>query len=106
MNRTLALSAAALALMSSLAAQAAPRHDLLGDAASLAEATRTVTIQPGTRYVNVTHGEVVKFVEGDQAFAVRFDGTVDDFKLNALAPAGALDHRVTAYVAPNPAADH
>ena len=105
MNK-LALSGAALVLLSSVAAQAATRHDLLGDADSVADATRTIVIQPGTRFVNVTHGEVVKFVDNDQTFAVRFDGTVNAFRLNALAPDGALDHPVTAYVAPNPAADY
>lgn len=105
MNK-LALSGAALALLSAAAVQAAPARDLLGSADDVSDATRTVVIQPGTRFVNVTHGEVVKFVDEGQAFAVRFDGTVNAFKLNALAPAGSLDHPVTAYVAPNPAADY
>lgn len=106
MNK-LALSGAALALLSAAAVQAAPLHaDLLGSADAVSDATRTVVIQPDTRFVNVTHGEVVRFVDADQAFAVRFDGTANAFKLNALAPAGSLDHPVTAYVAPNPAADY
>ncbi|MFO1338769.1 MAG: CzcE family metal-binding protein [Burkholderiaceae bacterium] len=106
MNNKLALSGAALVLLTSVAAQAAPRADLFGDVDTEADAARTVVIQPDTRFVNVTHGEVVRFVDGDQTFAVRFDGTANAFALNALAPAGTLDHPVTAFVAPNPAADY
>ena len=67
------------------------------------EATRSITITPNTRFVNVRYGEVVDFKTPDgQEFAVRFDvgQSVSSFDLQRVAPAGALDHRVTAFVAP------
>ena len=83
---------------------AAPRLDLLGAPAPAATAARTIVIGPDTRWVNVTGGEVVKFVVGERAFAWYFNGpdSVSSFSLNRVAPQGILDHPVQAYVAPNP----
>ena len=83
---------------------APPRLDLLGDPAPVSAASRTIVIAADTRWVNVTGGEVVKFVAGDKAFAWNFDGEEDTppFDLNLTAPPGVLDHPVLAYVAPNP----
>jgi hypothetical protein len=80
------------------------RTDLLGDPAPLSAATRTIVITPATGAVNVTGGEIVRFVAGDKAFAWNFDGSTSAaaFALNLTAPAGLLDHTVMAYVAPNP----
>ena len=103
MNNKLALSGAALALLTSIGAHAAMDNSLLASADTLEDATRTIVIQPNTHYVNVNHGEVVKFVSNGQEFAVRFDGIRSSFDLGAVAPAGELDHRVTAYVAPDAA---
>ena len=103
MNK-LSLSIATLGLAGAFAAQAAVPTNLLGDATSVTEATRTITINPTTKYVNVTEGDVVKFVANGQEFAFRFDGvpSASAFDLERVAPAGALDHKVMAYVAPNP----
>ena len=102
MNK-LSLSIATLGLAGAFAAQAAVPTNLLGDAASATEATRTITINPTTKYVNVTEGDVVKFVANGREFAFRFDGANNaSFDLQRVAPAGALDHKVMAYVAPNP----
>ncbi|MET0964291.1 MAG: CzcE family metal-binding protein [Noviherbaspirillum sp.] len=80
-----------------------PRPDLLGDPAPVAAATRTIVITPSTKYVNVTGGEIVTFVVGDKAFAWSFNGTrYAPFDLSMTAPPGVLDHRVLAYVAPDP----
>jgi uncharacterized membrane protein YgcG len=81
-----------------------PRIDLLGDPAVVTAATRTIVITPDTSYVNVTGGEIIKFVVGDKSFAWNFDGAqyLDKFDLNQTAPPGILDHRVIAYVAANP----
>ncbi len=74
-----------------------------GDPAADAAATKTVLIEPGTQYVNVTGGEVVKFVDGDKSFAWNFDGPYAyTFDLSRVAPPGVLDHRVTAYVDADP----
>ena len=78
---------------------------LLGVLASPAEADRTIIITPDTRYINVKHGDVVAFKANGQEFAIRFNGSDARaaFNLQRLAPAGALDHPVTAYVRPGDA---
>ena len=83
--------------------QPAPATRLIGRPASPEEATRSITIAPSTRFVNVSYGEVVDFkTPSGQEFAVRFDVAqgVSSFDLQRVAPAGALDHQVTAYVVP------
>jgi hypothetical protein len=93
----------ALAALPSTAARKIP-VDLLGDPAPPTAAERTIKITPNTRHVNVERGEIVKFDTGGKTFAWDFDTaeTVLSFDLNQVAPPGTLDHKVTAYVAPNP----
>jgi hypothetical protein len=81
-----------------------PRADLLGTPVPPAAATRTVALTPGTHYVNVTGGDVVRFVGGGQEFAWSFDTSpiVQVFELNQVAPAGALGQQVRVYIAPDP----
>ena len=95
---------AVLALACSVPAisMAAPRDDLLGQTEPATAASRSITITPETKYVNVEGGQTVLFKVGDQTFAWNFDGPVSSFELNRVAPPGLLDHVVTAYVAPNP----
>jgi hypothetical protein len=74
-----------------------------GSPAQISGTTRTITISPDTRYVNVIGGEVVKFVEADRSFGWSFDGQLGyAFELNQVAPSGILDHKVMAYVDPDP----
>jgi len=83
--------------------QPAPAAHLIGRPALPAEATRSITITPSTRFVNVSYGDVVDFkTPNGQEFAIRFDvgQNVSSFDLQRVAPAGALDHPVTAYVVP------
>ncbi len=77
---------------------------LLGDPAPPEAATQTIVITPDTKWVNVTGGDIVKFVVGDKSFAWTFNVArgVGMFELNRVAPPGMLDHRVEAYVAPDP----
>ncbi|MEN3291408.1 MAG: hypothetical protein V7642_661 [Burkholderiales bacterium] len=77
---------------------------LYGTPAEPTRALRTIVIGPDTRYVNVTEGDIIKFVAGDQAFGWEFDTalTVRSFDLKEVAPPGALDHTVTAYIAVGP----
>lgn len=77
---------------------------LLGDPAPPAAATKSIVIRPDTKWVNVTGGDIVKFVVEDKTFAWAFNvaSNVDAFELNRVAPPGMLDHRVVAYVAPDP----
>jgi len=74
----------------------------MGEVAPLSAATRTIQIDAKTKYVNVTANETVKFEANGSAFAIYFAGGLSAFDLNQLAPAGVLDHKVTAYVAPDP----
>jgi hypothetical protein len=64
---------------------------------------RTIVIKPDTHYVNVTEGDVIRFVDGDKSFAWAFDGSCGyQFDLARVAPSGVLDHSVIAYVDPDP----
>ncbi len=107
MKPRLLLSSVVALLLSSAGlgtAQGAVRTDLLGEPAPLSAATRTVWVGPDTRWVNVTGGEVVKFVSGEREFAWSFNGIemAGAIDLNQIAPRGALTHSVKAYVAQNP----
>ena len=97
--KKLSLALAAMGLVAAVGAHAGVSTDLLGDPASPAEATRTVVITPDTQYVNVNEGDIVKFTGGARDFAYNFDSMrSESFDLRQVAPAGALDHAVTAYV--------
>ena len=95
---------AVLAVLLSACAAVTPRQDLVGTAVPLESATRTVTITPETRYVNVVGGDVVRFVAGNQAFGWDFNVSpiVTVFALNQVAPQGMLNHEVLVYVTPDP----
>lgn len=97
-------TAAALVIgASSVAANAATSPALIGEMASPSYANRTLFIDSGTRSVNVTQGETVKFVLNDgRTFAIDFDGVAEPVNLQRLVPAGMLDHRVNAYIAESP----
>jgi len=90
-------------MVAGVAAGAAVPTKLLGEPVAPDRAQRTIVITPTTRYVNVTEGDVVKFVADGTAFGWNFDSPPElgSFELNRVAPAGALDHRVTVYVARN-----
>jgi len=102
MQRNLVVSVAVTLGLLSLSAYAFQSRNLTGELAPLSAATRTIQIEARTKYVNVTEHETVKFEAGGQAFAIRFGGEYPVFDLNQLAPAGALDHNVRVYVAPDP----
>ena len=98
MKKLVAVAALALST-ASLSAVALTNADLYGEAASPASAERTIVVGPNTRWVNVNHGEIVKFVAGGQEFAWDFDGVPHTFDLKQIAPQGAIDHDVRVYVA-------
>ena len=85
-----------------VAAAPNPGSDQVGFPGAASMATRTITIGPDTKYVNVTGGEVIRFQLGAQSFVWNFIGTRSSFDLSRIAPPSTLDHKVTAYVAPNP----
>ncbi len=103
----LTLSAASLSAFASL-----KPSDLFGErtqAPSLeraivtAVADRTITITDETKWVNVTHFEVIRFVSNGREFAWYFDGVAQPrpFDLNQIAPAGFIGHSVMVYVSPS-----
>ena len=76
-------------------------NDVLGDAAPLSAAHRTVVIDEKTKWITVEHDEVVRFVSNGQEFAWAFKGLASTFPLSKVAPAGALDRDLKVYVWPN-----
>jgi hypothetical protein len=92
-----------VALLSACASQMAV-ISMFGDPIPPEGATQTVVITPETQYVNVVEGQAVKFVVNDKTFAWDFNGPSAGyaFDLAQVAPPGLLDHKVEAYVRPNP----
>jgi hypothetical protein len=82
----------------------------MGEVVPISSAMRMIPINAKTKYVNVTANETVKFEANGNTFAINFSGSSattfafvpSAIDLNQLAPAGVLDHKVTAYVVPNP----
>ncbi len=75
--------------------------DLVGRPAPLTAAQRTIPINPGTKWVTVERGEVVKFVAKGQEFAWAFDAMASSFDLEEIAPAGTVDRKLMVYIWPN-----
>ena len=98
------IAAASLALALCLPASAqSMRTFLLGSPLPASHSQRTITINPDTKWVNVTQGEEIRFVAGATDFAWKFDGPGNrSFDLQQVAPAGVLSRTVTVYVAPLP----
>ena len=63
-----------------------------------AAVNQTIVITPEMSYVNVTSGDVVRFVVGGKSFIWVFNGTRTSFDLAQVAP-DVLSRKVTAYVA-------
>lgn len=96
------VAALMLGLVSVSASASTRSSNPLGEVVPLSAATRTIRIDAKTKYVNVNEHESVKFEANGSAFAIHFVGVLYGFDLNRLAPAGALDHKITVYVAPDP----
>jgi len=104
-------SIAALAFSAaSLSAGAALKpSDLFGEPARAPSAERviitavpdrTIMITDETKWVNVNHFEVIRFVSNGREFTWYFDGVAQPrpFDLAQIAPAGFVGHSVTVYV--------
>lgn len=68
-------------------------------------ADRRIELIPGSKWVNVTGGETVTFVEGGKAFTWRFDPFLFNtapFGLAEIAPKDFSAQNVRVYVAPDP----
>jgi hypothetical protein len=97
------IAGVALCALTASTAFAGP-NDLYGESAPASAAEHTVVINHDTQYVNVTGGDVVKFIVHGQPYTWNFDtaANINVVDLNALIPAGALHHTVRVYVARDP----
>src|SRR5881296_1100286 len=93
------LFAVTLSAASLSAGAATMRTDLLGEPVQPASAVRTIVtalagrtidIAGGTKWVNVKHGEVIRFVSNGREFTWYFDGVSQPrpFDMAEIAPAG------------------
>ena len=92
----------------SLSACSIQRADLpasfLGGPMPSEEADRTIEIFPHTKWVNVTGGEIIRFVMDGKDFGWTFDAAYgpSSYDLRRIAPEGFVDRPITVYVAPDP----
>jgi hypothetical protein len=108
--KTFALVAAtfsALSITAAIPAFAGDNYAANNGSSHAVASDRKIEITPSTRYVNVTHGEVITFVVGEKSFTLSFDDSsnVNAIDLQQAAPSGMLDHAVTIYVRKNPYMD-
>ena len=103
------LFAVTLSAASLSAGAATMRTDLFGEPVQPAPvertivtalAGRTIDIAGGTKWVNVKHGEVIRFVSNGREFTWYFDGVSQPrpFDMAEIAPAGFVEHGVKVYV--------
>ena len=85
----------------SISAFALTSSDMYGEpAAADAVPERTIVVTPQTKYINVTHGEIVNLNIGGKAVAWNFDGMAgQSFELSRITP--DADHKVQVYVETN-----
>jgi hypothetical protein len=106
---TVCIAGVALCAMTAITATTAfaGPNDLYGEPAPVSAADHTVVINHDTQYVNVTGGDVVKFIVHGQPYTWNFDtaSNINVIDLNALLPAGSLHHTVRVYVARDPTYD-
>src|SRR5258708_35902683 len=108
---TSSLCAVPLPAASLSAGAATMRADLLGEPVQPAPAERTIVtalagrtidISGGTKWINVKHGEVIRFVSNGREFTWYFDGVSQPrpFDMAAIAPAGFPRHRARGFISP------
>lgn len=104
MKSTLTLTVATLCLVACLSAAAQGASNLFwGSPVPVAQAGRSIVINPDTRWVNVAQGETIRFVAGSVEFGWKFDGPGSrSFDLAQVLPAGAVTRPITVYVAGGP----
>lgn len=103
--KVLSFSAVILISVAAIATTAyAGPNDLMGEPAPPSAATRTINVDHDTNYVNLTGGDVVKFVIHGKEFVWNFDtaDNINEFELNRILPPGTLHHVVKIYVARDP----
>src|SRR5215472_12727485 len=80
----------------SISAFALTPGDMYGEpAAADAAYDRTIVVTPQTKYINVTHGEIVNLKVGGKDIAWNFDGVAGQpFDLSKIAPEAGQNVRV------------
>ena len=94
-NRAVALTSVVAALMLAPAGHAMAVYAIdqdFGRASEDQNAERVIKIAPDAKWVNVTEGETIKFIDeaSGKSFAWKFDTIVAVFELNRVVPAGVL----------------
>jgi len=111
--RRIAIAGAVAAIVLSGSALAEPvgLETLLGEpAAADTPVDKVITIEPGTRWVNVTQDDTVKFIVhgnsgAEKSFTWHFASPRFAVDLSQIAPQGMIDHSVLAYLAHDPLFD-
>ena len=93
-------------LVSALAAApsyAFTQADRLGEQApDSATLDRVISVDSGTRWVNVNYGDTVKFIvkdtNGEQSFSWHFDGLGENIAFSAIDPDAGLGRNLKVYV--------
>jgi hypothetical protein len=103
MNKNRIFSAAFIAILvgvASLSVRASTVENLYGEAAAPTDSSRTINVTSSMKWVEVKHGETVKFVVAGKDFAWKFDvpDTQGKFSMNKIAPLGVLDRNVDIYM--------
>ncbi|MGX6571238.1 CzcE family metal-binding protein [Cupriavidus necator] len=101
----IALALSAFGMASACAPLPPARADLYGTVAAVETATRSITLRPGMRYVNVTSGETVAFRGANRTVAWSFMTTNSGrsaVELGFLLPDLPEAKGITAVIAPNP----
>lgn len=101
---------AAVVTITTLSPVAASAHEghsdtdpALGKPASVSAVTRTVSVNSGTRAVNVEQGDIVRFDVNGKTFVWQFDTlNARSFELAKIAPEGIATGHIRVYVADNP----
>jgi len=103
--RTITIAAAITVTVATGAAQASVNpHPQFGMATQAGNADRHITINAGTKWVNVNNGDTVTFDIDGKSFTWHFDTlhSEEAFDLSKIAPEGVAAGMVTVYVASNP----
>lgn len=104
------LNRAAVVLSLGLAMSAAGATDVIGTPAQYgrhalaATADREIVIDAGTKWVNVTNGETVRFTKDGKSFTWHFQTVGDEtsFQLSQIAPADFKVEGLRVFVAADP----
>jgi|GEM_PF-330803 len=104
LNRAAVMLSLVLAVSAAGAADMAETPAQYGRHALSANAEREIVIDAGTKWVNVSNGETVRFTKDGKSFTWRFEvlGNESSFHLSQIAPADFKVDGLRVFVAANP----